>query len=234
MIPERTLAHFASMNVHDLELLVELVDLIAVRPQLRDGMPPRYRQDKARGHMAAVLDFARRVCGDGIAREAYGAAVTGREKALVAFAERADLASFAFGSIDRGPGSLNEAAAEARAIAQGDKPQVFAKIGRRRAIVVLRTKFEAMRWDAWLDGYGLAPGVRHSAIEHAFGATWDTMSEWKADAQKAWGDETLVQLSLDRADAARGLRMWSMRPNEPWEIGLSRAGADYVQALRDR
>jgi hypothetical protein len=234
VIPERTLAHFTSMNANDLELVIELVDLIAVRPRLRAGMPARYRQDKARGHMAAVLGFAERLCGCDVVREAYGCAGDERESALEAFAERADLAAYVFGQLDRGPGSLNEAAAEARAIAQGDKPVAFAKLGRRRAVVLLRAKFEALRWDAWLGGIGLSVDQRHSAIADAFGSTWDTISRWRPDVETAWGREALRQIDLDRADAANGLRMWSMKPGEPWEASLRRAGDRYLAELRRR
>jgi hypothetical protein len=234
VIPDRTLAHLGSLADADLELVVELIDLIATRPRLRPEMPDRYRHDKARGHMAAGLDFARRVCGDGVVREAYGAAVGEREKALEAFAERADLASFAFGSVDQGPGSLNEAAAEARAIAQGDKPQAFAKLGRRRAVVLLRTKFEALRWDAWLTGIGMGVEERHTAIADAFGSTWDTISRWRPDVESAWGRDALQQIDHDRLDASRGLRMWSMAPNEAWPIALTKSGERYLAALRDR
>lgn len=234
MIPARTLALLTEVGENDLELLVELVDLITTRPRPAAGMPDRYRYDQARGYMAEVLDFARRVCGETVAHAAYGSTSTEREQALEGFAARADLASYAFGQLDRGAGSLNEAAAEARAIAQGDKPVAFAKLGRRRPIVILRAKFDALRWDAWLSGIGIGVDERHAAIAAAFGAPWDTISRWRPDLENAWGREALGQIEQDRLDARNGLRMWSMAPGEPWETGLTHAGARYLAALRER
>ncbi len=234
MIPDRTMAHLADMSRADLELVIELIDLIAIKPRFHPSMPARHRGDNARSHMAALLDFAARTAGDEILREAYGPVETDRKSALQAFALRADLASFAFGELDCGVGSLNEAAAEARAVSQGDKPKVFEKLGRRRAIVLLRAKFEALRWDAWLNGLGVGTDERHIAIGEAFGAAWDTISRWREDVEAAWGREALEQIEIDRGDAVKGLRMWSMRPGEAWRQSLRRAGARYLQALRER
>lgn len=234
MIPDRIFEHLSNMTPEDLELIGDLTDLIAIRPRLAEGMPAHIREDKAHRYMASVLEFARQVCGEETVQEAYGSVATDRAEALQGFAVRAQLASYVFGRHDVGPGSLNEAAAEARAVAQGDKPQVFAKLGRRRPIRLLRAKYEALRWDAWLNGLGIGVDARHTAIANAFGAPWDTISRWRPDVEAAWGREAVRQLEMDRIDATRGLRMRTMRPGEPWETGLLRAGARYVAALRER
>ncbi|MEG8040007.1 hypothetical protein QP166_11885 [Sphingomonas sp. LR60] len=224
------------LSEEELDLVFEFIELLKDRPISASTMPVHLQRRESIGRVISMLDLARRACGASTVRLAYGDPATSREEGLIALAERARLASYAFGTIDFGHGSLSEVESEARAVSQSDLPRVFAKLGNRKKTVrLLQAKFTALRWDFWLAGRGLEGPERRSKIANAFGAEWETIARrWKDDVVNAWGDEALVRLRGDQRDAENGLRIDRMRRNEDWHAALARDGQRYQAQLRER
>ncbi|RYD57203.1 MAG: hypothetical protein EOP83_21160 [Verrucomicrobiaceae bacterium] len=156
------------------------------------------RQGWSRLLLHHAVDFASKICGEEVIKDAYGSAIEGdRQDALDKIARRLSVVQSIYSPFDKleTPGSLWSAMSEVRAIANGDEPKLFAKLdGRRRRYRLALTKLRALEWEAYLKALGVGSVERRARITVAYGYEWDTIYRW--------GDDIKSTLGADRVDTA--------------------------------
>ncbi|GAA3714304.1 hypothetical protein GCM10022268_23850 [Sphingomonas cynarae] len=159
---------------------------------------------------------------------------TDRIALLETAARRLHVLSSVFGMMPvdaAGPFAIAE---EAWAVAHGDAPLMFARItGQKVKHRVLKAKLEALAWDAYLEGLGLAPGDRHARIGKAFGTDWSTIEKWRQ--RDVWAAMSAVNIKyvidLARSEGWRKVPRWKLLGNTDWEAALISDGRRYLEIL---
>jgi hypothetical protein len=192
------------------------------------------RKGWARALVADLANFAGAVCGEKMLTDAYGDADPADP--LTAVAARLSIASNLFGSLETAAeGSLLSVAAEARAVASGDEPKLFARRSGERVTHyrVALTKLRALEWDAYLTELGIKGSTRHASIALAFGHDWDTISRWGArSVAPVIGDDKLKErLRQARLLASSGFPLWGARRGAPWIDALNADGKRFKSEL---
>jgi hypothetical protein len=168
--------------------------------------------------------------GDEIGSAAYGPPPHDKREALERVAARLAVAKAIFGgnvAFDDGA-SLSQVQEEARVVAAGDVPAIFARIGDRtikiRSAVL---KLRALEWNAYLTGRGIAGYERHAEIGLAFGHDWETISKWRSREiiPKLGQQHFDAMINLARQSGSSGFFFWGMRQGDEWRPALHADGA---------
>lgn len=216
------------------EVLRDVIDLFHLRELLdkSPNAPQEWRADKAREILLHALDIARLMCGREVLSLAYGHASTeARKDHLLVLADRLHWPHILFAELeaDAGIGSFNSASRECESVARGDTPELFAKLpGYRKNVRLLVAKYQANRWDAYLEGLGIPTASRHGALAIAFGQEWDTMSRWVRDASGVWGAEPIAHdLKRQRFHGEQDRQRFNDVRPEHWLPAVNRSGRTF-------
>ncbi|MCW6531177.1 hypothetical protein NED98_13070 [Sphingomonas sp. MMSM20] len=213
----------------------DLRRFLVLREGWEDIQHPVLRARKAYMLFKAAIRIARGLCGEAMLREVYGPSddVDGRDRLLL-IARRLEAAAWIFLPFHGQPVSLSAVADEAVAVANGDDPLIFARLGKLSKVRLLGEKLEALKWEAWLSGLGVSAADRQHAITTAYlgNGVWDSIRRrWGEDVNKHFGENRVADvLKRERRDGSRSLRRWVMRPDEHWEAALARSGNRYRRA----
>lgn len=196
--------------------------------------PAEWRRGEARSLLAHALNMAAAMCGPEVLTLAYGLTDSeSRKDHLLALADRLHWPALLFAGIapKTHKDSFEALAEECESIARGDKPILTAKLpSYRKQVRLLVAKFRANRWDAYLEGAGIATAERHSALAKAFGQEWDTMSRWPSDAVATWGAKPINdRLKMDRYLGKDHIRRNGVLSQESWLSAVNRSGRIFRQ-----
>lgn len=181
----------------ELAMTRAIADFLDHRERYESG---RDDDSDARMELGALLDAVAWSAGEPVLKGAFGVARddVSRAEALKLVARRASLVS-AFTRTTEDAASFSEVAAEVEAIAAGDTPALFARVGQKKVKYrEYREKLRALCWDRILEGAGLSTRDRRHAIEGAYNTSWNTISKWDHETRSALGD-SLVDRELNRA-----------------------------------
>ncbi len=197
--------------------------------EARTAAPAEWRRLEARKLLAHTLDISALMCGPEVLTLAYGTASSDdRKDHLLALADRLHWPAQLFAGImpNARQDSFEALADECESIARGDAPVLTAKLpGYRKKVRLLVAKFRANRWNAYLDGLGIATVDRHSALADAFGQEWDTMSRWTSDAIATWGAKPINdRLRMDCYHGSEDLRRVGVVGDAHWRSAVTRSG----------
>lgn len=197
--------------------------------EARITAPAEWRRLEARKLLAHAVDMAALMCGPEVLTLAYGSAASDdRRDHLLALADRLHWPAQLFAGVmpDAREDSFEALADECESIARGDAPVLTAKLpGYRKKVRLLVAKFRASRWDAYLNGLGIATVTRHAVLADAFGQEWDTMSRWTSDAVATWGAKPINdRLRMDRHHGLDDLRRIGVVRDEHWRTAVTRSG----------
>lgn len=141
-----------------------------------------------------------------------------------------------FGEMPPDPAAPIRIVEEALAVSRGDAPLLFARLDQQKVNHrINRAKFDALRWDAYLDGKGLKPGERHATIAEAYGTSWETIRRsWRRDVLGRNPDPTdQYLLNRARADGVAGMGQWGGLGDTEWRRALFADGDRYRAILRE-
>lgn len=221
------------------DMVDELKQLILSKADALAEEDPQRRIFKARDVLVGVLGLCAEFLGPELLATAYGKVDPSaeREELLHLLATRLHITSTLFWSLPNDSISLSAVTSEALAVARGDAPLLFARLeGRKVNYRVLRAKFEALKWDKFLDGMGLGPPDRHARIASAFGQEWETIRRrWKKDVIAGLTKVDVPYfLQSAKLEGKTGFRPSSLiNPGETWETALARSGRAFLQAQTD-
>jgi hypothetical protein len=222
-----------------------LLELAEQRRAATSASDEREKSEKAQDLLISLLHFAQTFMGKDLLAAAYGELGTDdRESVLRTIARRTLVTSMLFAKLPDDPASLERVAEEAMAVARGDAPSLFSRLpaARKRSYRVTRSKFDALTWDAYLEGLNVPASTRHGAIGAAFGHDWDTVSRWIKPARSHLGDEYVdYHLALAQMQGQRGepysinrsyLEARAPDPG-PWQEALQRDGRRFLIIQRE-
>ena len=222
-----------------------LLELAKQRQAAASASDDHERSEKAQDLLVGLIYFAQAFMGDELLAAAYGEVdADNRETVLRTIAQRTMVASMLFAKLPDDAASLERVAEEAMAVARGDAPSLFSRLpaARKRSYRVTRSKFEALTWDAYLEGLNVTASTRHGAIAVAFGHDWDTVSRWIKPARSLLGEDYVdYHLELARMQGRRGkpynmnrsyLDTRSPHP-DPWQEALQRDGRRFLLVQRE-
>lgn len=190
--------------------------------------PPHWRENKARELLSHALDIAAHLCGREVMSLAYGSVKSeSRRDHLLALADRLHWPALLFEDVESAShDGFKALAAECESVALGDAPVILAKLpGYRKKVRLLVAKYQANRWNAYLEGLGIVTPIRHVTLATAFGQEWDTMSRWTSDAANAWGAKLIESdLRMQRHHGFEDLRRLGEIQDDHWLPGVNRSG----------
>ncbi len=191
------------------------------------------RSGYARILLVQAAELANLASGDDMVESALRPG-DGRETgALDRLSQRLLIASSLFGRSEAtdDTGTLVNAWAEVRAIANGDHAKLFSHdVGKRKVPYrVALAKLRAIEWDAYLEAKGEKSFLRHASIALAFGAEWDTISRWRGDIA-LYLDEGVIDSTLRHAILSAG-NGFGLRGRGDQGEALKKDGKDYKRAV---
>ncbi len=187
------------------------------------------------------LHWLRRICGRQVIEHLYAPLPESAlpEETLNRIVDRLFLASHLFGRLERDwpMGSLGSVAREAAAVAAGDRPVIFAKVGRQRNWREGIARLRALEWLAFCEAKGLSIGERETLICNAYGAPKATIDKWDIQARNAAGDTAYERtIQNARLDAQREYpHLMIPRNLESWEwrAAVVDDGRSYQTMMRE-
>lgn len=194
------------------------------------------RQRKALAVIEEAMFVMHKLLGVDLLASALGTVdETDRVSVLRTAAQRLHAMSGLFGKMPLDAASPFKVVEEAVSISRGDAPLMFARIDRQKVKHrVLMAKAGALRWDAYLDGLGLAVADRHARIAKAYGTDWLNIEKWKQRELKALDCQTTKYLiSVARNEGRQGEPRWESLGDTDWQSALERDGQQYLTILAE-
>lgn len=213
-----------------------LADLVLHRDGALATDDPIERQQKALDVMQEAMFVMNKLLGEDLLTAALGV-IDGTDRRLVleTAARRLHALSGVFGKLPMDAAGPFAVVQEAMSVARGDAPLMFARLsGQKVNNRVIRAKFEALQWEAYLKGRGMSANERQDLISNAFGSVWETIRRsWRRDISAALEKTTIAYLlGLAEMEGRRGSPRWEM-PDEDWRAALQRDGARCKKAVAE-
>lgn len=213
-----------------------LVKIVRDRDDAIRTVDPTERQRKALVALQEAMFAMHKLLGNELLVAALGTVdASDRAQVLETAARRIHMLSAVFGDLPEDAASPVNVVEEAVSIAKGDAPLMFARLdGRKVNDRIIRAKFEALKWEAYLKGFGIRAGERHERIALAFGADWETIRRaWRRDvASTLEPAQVRYLLAVAEVEGRGRVPRWEMKDDD-WASALTIDGARCVQAIRE-
>lgn len=213
-----------------------LVDLIQHRDDALAAVDPIDGQQLALDVVQEAMFIMHKLLGKDLLAMAIGTIdETDRRLVLETAARRLHALSGIFGKMPvdaAGPFSIVQ---EAISVSRGDAPLMFARLpGQKVNNRIIRAKFEALQWEAYLKGRGMRAGECQQRIAMAFGSGWETIRRsWRRDVHASLDEAQIKYLiGVAELEGRRGVPRWEM-PDDDWEEALRRDGERCKKAVSE-
>ena len=213
-----------------------LVKVVQDRDDALATVDSTERQQKALVAMQEAMFAMHKLLGKDLLVAALGTVdETDRGQVLQTAARRIHALSAVFGDIRDDAASLGKVVEEAVSIANGDAPLMFARLDQRKVNDrIIRAKFEALKWEAYLRGRGISAGESQAMVSKAFGAGWETIRRaWRRDIGAALDKAHIDYLTaVARVEGQRGIKRWEMSDDD-WLGALQVDGQRCIQIIKE-